>query len=224
MINFELSNLPATEDLCENYAYKVESIFQEDTQKKATVITREAIDPTTAFSQASRDLKTSSAAPYLGRNCFLCEHSDTAFAATCQANKVMWCMSCGRRFYKGNDITDYGIWKPPLLVPESSANIRDDAESVVFNAGLNYLAQEIRTITSNDIDASEIEDKMALLEEHFSAKTDLYYDPDTKMLHWHHPEIRALKENRVTLAGVMFGVFLTVGTGALLFAGFKLWW
>lgn len=206
MIDFELSELPATEDQLENCKYYPTKEYHPTKTGKVVILNYEKVDPTRTLAEANRALKASTARPYLGRNCHLCEHSDEAYGATNQKDRVMWCMSCGRRFFKGYDITDYSIWKPPVDVPEET--LRDDAEAVMFQAGLQYVASEIKELTSSDIDAHELQDKLALLDEHFQRSAEMYYDPETKQLTWTHPEIKALVKNEFTPAGK---VMLAVG-------------
>lgn len=218
MINFEISDLPLTENQLLNCKYYLKKDYHPSSQQKIVVIKFEEIDPAKTTNEANRALRLSNARPYLGRSCHLCEHTDEAYASTNQKGCVMWCMSCGRRFYQGYDITDYSCWKPPMDIPEES--MRDDAEAVLFKAGLQYMASEIKEYTSSDIDCTEIQDKLALLDEHFQKSSDIFYDPVTKQLTWTHPEIKALIKTTITPAGFAFivaGLSIILCIGAFLY-------
>lgn len=218
MIDFDLSALPATEEQLKNCRYWLIKDYGTK-QKSVDCIKFEDIDPAKPFAEASRLLRLSEVSPYLGRNCVLCEHSDEAFASMIMPNKVMWCMSCSRRFFRGNDITDYAFWRPPVTIPDDSPSLRDDAEAVMFAAGMAHLAKDIRSITSNDIDASMVADSIARLDEYLLQRTEMYYDETTKRLSWTHPEIKALESSGLTTQGYV--AIIVIATAVL--AGLAYW-
>ena len=207
MINFRDSNLPDTTDQMVNCKYWLERFGTKQ------VIRYKEIDKTLYLEQANFALRTSKAAPYFGRCCHLCEETDVAFAAVSQRNRVMWCLTCGRSYFQGNDITDYTQWNPPRELPDDVAKdiFGDDAEAVMYAAGMSHLVEQVKQITSDDIDVSEVEDKIKDLEKYFVNKSNVYYDPETKMLCWDNPEIRKLNKTEVTpIAKIL--LFLIVGS------------
>lgn len=211
-IDFRNSNLPSLDDQTTNCKYWLESFGTNQ------VIRFQEIDKALYLDQANSLLRSSNAAPYFGRCCHLCEHTDVAFASVSQKNRVMWCLSCGRTFFKGHDITDYTQWNPPKEISDIVAQhlYGDDAEAVMYAAGMTHLASKVKQLTSNDIDVSEVDKHIKDLGDYFAENSEIYYDPKTKMLCWDNPEIKRLTKSEMTSAGkavaliVLFLMCLTV--------------
>lgn len=195
-INWEASKLPDVEHSRINNKYTLESCTAVDT------ITDDMLETGADYeglvvtcSSSSNDVvedyrkQAEQAEPLYGANCALCEQHGANISLMMSSRYNLWCYSCNRSFFKGQDITDYNYWRyPGESVPSISPMAFDAAERAMVEAGVveySEIEQPEEPVDQTPEDLQTVNKEMTPT----AAKTINFDAPEIKRLIYFRPSL-----------------------------------